>query len=173
MLKNAGIVQTELTLASAFPPSLSSHRITAPSASMPTPAARTTTPAALDILVDDDEPLQKRSGHKAAIFVGFGLIAAAAVFVVLRSSAGSAPAAAAAPVRGAELPTASAAPVAAPTRVIDLDQEPSPAGTTPSAASPSAGSKPAAKAGKAPKAARPVATGAKRAHGDDELDPGF
>ncbi|HEX2874390.1 MAG TPA: serine/threonine-protein kinase [Polyangiaceae bacterium] len=173
MLKNAGIVQTELTLASAFPPSLSPHRITAPSASMPTPAARTTTPAALDILVDDDEPLQKRSGRRTAIFVGLGLAAAAAAFVVLRPSAGSAPAAAAAPVRGAELPAASAAPVAAPIRVLDLDQEPSAAGTIPGTASPSTGSKPAAKSGKAPKAARPVATGTKRAHGDDELDPGF
>lgn len=173
MLKNAGIVQTELTLASAFPPSLNSQRITAPSSSMQTPAARTTTPAALDILVDDD-PFQKRSsGRKTAIFVGLGLAAAAAVFVVLRTSSGAAPApaAAAAPVRGAELPAAPVAPP--PTRVIDLDQETSPSGTTPRAALPSSGAKPAAKVGKAPKAARPVATGAKRAHGDDELDPGF
>jgi serine/threonine-protein kinase len=176
MLKNAGIIQTELTLASAFPPSLSSNRITAPSASMHTPAARTTTPAAIDLVIEEDDPFQKRgSGRKTAIFVGLGLAAAAALFVGLRPSTGAAPAAAAAaaPARGAELPAAPAAPAAPPTRVIDLDQEPTPAGTTRSATSPSSGGKPAAKAGKATKAARPAATGAKRAHGDDELDPGF
>lgn len=173
MLKNAGIVKTELTLASAFPPSLSSNRITAPSASMPTSAPRTTTPAAIDLVVGEDEPFQKRgSGRKTAIFVGLGLAAAAALLVVLRPSTEVAPAPAA-PVRGAELTAAPAAPAAAPIRVIDLDQESSPTGTKPSAAAPSSAGKAAGKAGKAPKVARPIATGAKRGHGDDELDPGF
>jgi len=175
MLKNAGMVSGEIALASAFPPSMASARITAPSAGM----VRTTTPAALDIVIEDDEkPFRTPSkGRKAAVFVALGIAAAAASFAVMRAQ-GADPAAATAPARGAELPTP--APVAPrPTTFIDLDQETGAATPSANAAAPSA----AAKAGagvsarsKGVKAARPThaaAAAGKRARADDELDPGF
>ena len=181
MLKNAGMVKAELTLASAYPPSLASGRITA--ASPGAQPARTTTPAALDILVDDDDVPSKasRSGRKLAVLAAVGLVAAVASFVVLRSHGvdPAAPSAAAAPARGVELPAAQPAALRPAPTVIDLDQEPTAAPSSPSAVRP--GSKVAATSnggGKVAKAPRPAhaaaAAGGKRARSsDDELDPGF
>jgi eukaryotic-like serine/threonine-protein kinase len=185
MLKNAGIVKAELMLASAFPPSLaSSARITA--ASPGASPARTTTPAALDIIIDDDDVPAKagRNGRKIAILTALGVVAAAASFLVvrIRDVDATATSAAAAPARGVDLPAAApAVPRPAPS-VIDLDQEdPTTATTSTGAPKPSAAAKVAASSnggGRVAKAARPVhataATGGKRSRGsDDELDPGF
>jgi len=175
MLKNAGIVQAEPALASAFPPPLSASRLTAASlASTP----RTTTPAALDILIDDAPPATKpKSGTKTAVFLALGVAAAAAGFVGLRARNAETPAAtaAASPVRGSELP----APTRAPAAVLDLDQEsdaPASANTSKSRVAPKVGATPngGARAAKAAKAARPLGSAGKRPRGsDDELDPGF
>lgn len=176
MLKNAGMISGDMAVASAFPPSMVSGRITVPSAG----AARTTTPAALDIVLEDDErPFRAVSkGKKAAVFFALGIAAAAAAFAVLRAQNATPEAAvAAAPARGTELP--SAAPVAPrPTSVIDLDQEPT-ATPNANAGTPSATGKAGAAAStrsKTAKAARPAhapAAAGKRARADDELDPGF
>jgi eukaryotic-like serine/threonine-protein kinase len=179
MLKNAGMLSSEPTLASAFPPPLASGRVTAASTGM----ARTTTPAALDIVIEDDDDVASRvgkKGKKTAVFVAIGIVAAAAASFALVRQRDAAPASAAAagPARGAELGT----PVAATPRtgvVIDLDQEPA---TTPrsTAAAPSAPAKGGAGAsrGKVAKTARPAhaataTTAGKRPRADDELDPGF
>ncbi len=178
MLKNAGIVKAELALASAYPPPLESARVT--TASRGAPGARTTTPAALDILVDDDDVPAKagRRRGKITVFVALISVAAAASFLVLRGRGDDAAApTAAGPARGVELP---AGPAAAPrpVRVIDLDLEapgtasaPRPTASAKLAATPNAGSKLA----KAPRPAHTsAAAGGKRARGsDDELDPGF
>ncbi len=181
MLKNAGMVKAELALASAYPPPQPSGRVTA--RSVGAPPARTTTPAALDIVIDDDDvPAQAgRRSRKLAAFVALGVVAAAASFLVLRGRGADSGAvsAAAAPTRGVELAAAPTAHAAA--SVIDLDQEPSAAANSTDAAKPSAAAKVAAAsngAGKVAKAPRPVHTsataGRKRARGsDDELDPGF
>ena len=178
MLKNAGIVAGEMALASAFPPSMASvasGRITAPSVG----AARTTTPAAIDLVVEDDEkPFRPAAkGKKTAVFVALGIVAAAASFAVLRQQgADPGAAAAAAPARGTELPKP-AAVAPRPTAFIDLDQEPGTATPSANAAAPSAAAKTGTGTrGKVAKAARPAhAAGAagKRARADDELDPGF
>jgi eukaryotic-like serine/threonine-protein kinase len=192
MLKNAGIVSTNLELASAYPPSLSgapslsgshavsSARVTAPSASFGA-GPRTTTPATVDLVVDDDEPqLRSTTGKKVAILAALGLVAAAASFLVINAKSGGVePPTAAAPVRGAELraPATATTPTAAP-KVIDLDGDS--AGTAqPSATAPanSAAGRSGTKASKQPRPIR-VPSGAapssKRArNGDDELDPGF
>jgi len=183
MLKNAGIVQAELMLASAFPPSISSMaRVT--TGSLKATGARTTTPAALDIVIEDEPSVKTGSGRKTALFVALGLAAAVGAFLVLRARGAEqvTVSAATAPQRGAELAVAPSPPVRPAGRVIDLDQEPTLAAanaTSATAAKPSAAPKAAgpnggAKAAKAPKVARaPVASG-KRARGtDDELDPGF
>ncbi len=178
MLKNAGMVKAELALASAYPPPLASARVT--KASLGARAARTTTPAALDIVVDDDDVPAKagRRHGKIAIFAALISIAAAASFLVLHShGADSAAPTAARPARGVEL---QAGPAATPraVRVLDLDLEPAGTASAPRpsaaaklAATPNAGSKLA----KAPRPAHTsVAAGGKRARGsDDELDPGF
>jgi serine/threonine-protein kinase len=182
MLKSAGMVKAELTLASAFPPPMASGRVTA--ASVGARPARTTTPAALDILVDDDAPPKfRRNGGKIAVLVALSALAAAAAFVVLRESGvgSGAASAAAAPVRGAELPTAQPIAPHPAGRVIDLDEEPSQPVGTASAAKPGPAAKLAAspnsgsKLAKAPRPAHTsAAAGGKRARGsDDELDPGF
>jgi eukaryotic-like serine/threonine-protein kinase len=180
MLKNAGIVQAELMLASAFPPSLSSMSRVSTGAHVAA-GARTTTPAALDIVIDDDEPnLRAGSGRKKALFVALGLAAAAAgAFLITRERGVEqvTVSAATAPLRGAELPGAPSAPVRPPSAVLDLDQEPTPAGATAksvTATKASAPPKAAGKTARAPKLARPPVVGsAKRVRGDDELDPGF
>jgi serine/threonine-protein kinase len=172
MLKNAGMVSGEMALASAFPPPIASARITTPSVG----SARTTTPAALDIVIDDEAKALRATpkGKKAALFVALGIAAAAASFAVMRGQ--SATPAAAAPVRGSELP-APAAVAARPHAVIDLDQEPgaATANATPASAAPKTSAAATAR-GKVAKAARPAhaatATG-KRPRADDELDPGF
>jgi serine/threonine-protein kinase len=183
MLKNAGIVQEELTLASAFPPSMSVARIA--TGSLKATGARTTTPAALDIVIDDDddEPrFRASSGRRTTLFVALGLAAATAgAFLVLRAGGAEqvTVSAATAPPQGAELVTPSA-PVRPATPVLDLD-EPTPttaratSATKPSAAAKATGANGGAKAARAPKVARPpVVPGVKRARSsDDELDPGF
>jgi serine/threonine-protein kinase len=170
MLKNSGIVSTELELASAFPPSMSSSR--APTSSLRATNARTTTPAVVDIRVDDDEPATSKGRSKLLIIGALAAMAAGAAFFALhaRGPETSAPAAAA-PTRGAE-PSAATITPAKPINVIDLDQEAAnDAESKPSAAA----SHGAPKAYKAPHPARAAsATPGKRAHGtDDELDPGF
>ena len=177
MLKNAGLVSSEPTLASAFPPATPSGRITAPSVG----AARTTTPAALDIVVDDDVPSQTTTrGRKAALFVGLGLVVASAASFAFMGKHDAAAPAAAAPARGAELASPSSAKPF-PTRIIDLDEDGAAAATGSTSAAPSAAAKLAAgtstrsKSAKTARSARPVATATpgKRPRADDELDPGF
>jgi len=176
MLKNAGLVSSEPALASAFPPSLASGRVTAPSVG----ATRTTTPAALDIVIGDDDVPSRlaKKGNKTGLFVGVGLVlAATAAFFVVRGQGASTAPAAAAPARGAELPTPPSSP--RPTTVIDLDQEASAMSGSPPAGQASASSKVGSGANarsKTGKAARPAHTAAavgKRPRADDELDPGF
>jgi serine/threonine-protein kinase len=179
MLKNAGIVSKELELASAYPPPLSSGRIT--TRSLPTPAqARTTTPAAIDLLVEDDAaPAPSKKGRTLAIFGVLGIAAAAAGLLFVRAHTPAS--AAAAPLPGTPLspvPTAVASAPAAtpeapkPTRFMDLDQEAEPAAATKT--SPAASPPPRAKQ---PKTARPAhaasTTGKRPRAGDDDLDPGF
>jgi serine/threonine-protein kinase len=177
MLKNAGIVQAEPMLASAFPPSMSVARVT--TGSLKVTGARTTTPAALDIVIEDEPDLRGSRGRKATLFVALGLAASAAVaFLVLRARADEqvTVSAATAPSRGAEL-AAPSAPVRPAAPILDLD-EPAPAtaraasGTKPTTAAKAANG--GAKAAKAPKVVRPPITGVKRPRSsDDELDPGF
>jgi hypothetical protein len=174
MLKNAGVVQSELELSSVHPPSMPSARvITAPSAAM----SRTTTPAAIDIQADaDDAPLPARRS-RAAFFVGLGLVAAAAALFVLRDRLPQDAPVSAAPQRGSELAaTPAAAPIApqAAPRELDVDAE--------LAARSSASAAPAARSATPPRAAkaksvarppRPAGPVPKRPRGDDDLDPGF
>lgn len=180
ILKKAGIVSSDLQLASAYPPALD-VRSTSPSVgmssgTMPRASARTTTPAAVDIRVDDDAVLSqlRPKRGKAGIVVGLGLMAAAGAMVFVRLN-GTQPAAnAAAPQRGTELAATPAGPAAAPApartnaNVLDLDNEPAPTNTGSAAPHVS-------KAGKAPKMLRPAPTssGKRPRSGDDELDPGF
>jgi len=175
MLKNAGLIHTELELSSVHPPSFESGRVTTPSVSQ-----RTTTPAAIDLLVADDAPAKApRQGGKLAIFVAVGVLAAAAGVLALQGQTGAAPVAAA-PQRGAELPAASpanAAP-AKPVSVVDLDLEPAPTASALQAAKGQRSStRPNAKTQAKPTAVRAATatTGtAKRPRsGDDDLDPGF
>jgi serine/threonine-protein kinase len=180
MLKNAGIVQAELSLTSVFPPALAPNQVDTASSSKP--SARTTTPAALDIVVDDDHaPPTARQGRKIGLFVGLGLAAAAAAFMLMRARDAElrAPSAAAAPARGAELaaatPVNAAKPSSAP--VLDLDQDSAAAGVV--SAKPSSTAKAPAlntggKVNRAPKPARaPVISNKRQRSNDDELDPGF
>jgi serine/threonine protein kinase len=180
MLKNAGHISTELELASAYPPAINSVRVT--TGSLGAAAPRTTTPAALDIQVDDGRVLANNanSGRKWLLFAGAAAVAVAfAVFAAQSRSPGAAAPVAATPLGGSELVTP---PVAArpPTTVIDLDQEmPSGAtGASPSKPTSAVASAPAPRAaGKTAKAPRPVhvagPVGKRARSGDDELDPGF
>jgi serine/threonine-protein kinase len=179
-LKNAGLVSTELQLASVYPPGLSSLRATTPSAVAPAPSPRTTTPAAIDIRVDDDDVAPARRS-RSALWGTLGVAAAAAAFFALRArEIPSGPVAAAAP------PVTIPAPPAAttrPPRFIDLDQDvavgeaarattsaaPSTASARPQAARPA--TRPVVKAPAA--RPQPAAPTTKRSRGDDELDPGF
>jgi serine/threonine-protein kinase len=183
MLKNAGIISTELSLASAYPPPISTPRVTtSPSLGI---GPRTTTPASVDLVVEEDNVRKLRSGSKTTIFVVLGVVAAAAAFFVLQSRdiQTSAASAATAPARGSELaaaPPPPAAPVAqAPLRVVDLDLDatstPTSASATPQSAAAAGAVAPKAsgKVTKAPKSARPQPAAGKRPRGDDELDPGF
>jgi len=176
MLKNAGIVQEELMLASAFPPSMPSvSRVT--TGSLKVTGARTTTPAALDIVIDDEPRLNAGRGRKKALFVAVGLVAAAAgAFIVMRPGAAVTVSAASAPARGVELTTPPSAPARPAAPVLDLDEPTSAAPSAP-ATKASTGSRTVgangAKAARAPKVARPAAAGGKRARSDDDLDPGF
>jgi eukaryotic-like serine/threonine-protein kinase len=176
MLKNAGIVQAELMLASAFPPSMPSiGRVT--TGSLKATGARTTTPAALDIVIDDEPNFKAGSARKTAVFVALGLAAAAAgAFLVLRGRDAEqvTMSAATAPPRGVEVPAAPSAPVRPAAPVLDLDEPTSAATNAPSAppSKPSAAAK-TAKTAKAPKVARPPVASGKRVRSDDDLDPGF
>jgi eukaryotic-like serine/threonine-protein kinase len=178
MLRNSGVITTELELSSVHPPAMESGRVTAPSARQ-----RTTTPAAVDLVVDDDDALTKarRKGGKLPIFVAFGVLAAAAGVLAfqLRTDA-RAPAGAAAPQRGAELAAAPAPAAAAkPFSVVDLDLEPPPTASAQQAAKgprtvkarPSA--KTQAKGAAARAAPSPPSTAKRPRSGDDDLDPGF
>jgi eukaryotic-like serine/threonine-protein kinase len=188
VLKNAGIVSTDLELASAYPPSLSGApnltsqtRITAASASFGA-SPRTTTPVTDERSSDsavDSALLRSSNGKKPMVVVGLVIAAAAGAFLFVNANSGAAggPAAGA---TSAGSPLAPAAPAAATTQstptVIDLDRDtaPSSAAAPASAASaPRAGSK----VSKPPRplypaGAAPVAGKRPRA-GDDELDPGF
>jgi serine/threonine-protein kinase len=183
MLKNAGIVSTELQLASAYPPPMSSGRVTT-TRSVPD-APRTTTPAAIDLTIaEDDAPFAPKKGRKLAVFAAVGVALAAAGLLWARTQNGAGPAAAAAAPPGAPLAAPAAAPTAVPRaaaspdtalpkplRVMDLDQEIDSANTA------AKGSATASPRAKLPKPVRPphnAASGGKRSRGsDDELDPGF
>jgi serine/threonine protein kinase len=177
MLKNAGMVSSELELASAYPPAMDAARVTSRSAGV---GPRTTTPAAVDIQVEGNDslpPLRKRS--KAPIFALLAIAAAAASFFVLRERNGQAGTAnAAAPQAGVEAlspPAQAAAPGSAPARpagsVLDLDDEPAPGKAQASASGATRASKPT-KVGKAPRLVPSGPVKRPRA-ADDELDPGF
>jgi serine/threonine-protein kinase len=180
-LKNAGLVSTELQLASVYPPGISSLRATSPSAGAPTP--RTTTPAALDILIDEAPEGAAPTRSRAPLWAALGLAATAAGFFALRPRDLPLPSAgASAPVAAPTIATVAtpAPPTPPPARVIDLDQDLGAAAkatiSTASAASaarapaPRAASKAVAKP--ASVRAQPGTTN-KRPRGDDELDPGF
>ncbi|HVY25174.1 MAG TPA: protein kinase [Polyangiaceae bacterium] len=180
MLKNAGIVATELQLASAYPPPMSSGRITT-TRSVPE-APRTTTPAAIDLTVTDDEaPLAPKKSRKLALLAALAAAVAAGAFL-LHAQGQSTPAAATAPQKGAALVTPPATAVAAPSpavplpqplRVMDLDQESNAASAAVSKDSAS-NAPPRAKPSKPARTSHAVSSGGKRARGgDDELDPGF
>jgi serine/threonine-protein kinase len=174
MLKNAGVVDHELELASVHPPAMpatDSARVTASSGAAP----RTTTPAAVDIRADTPVPQVRSSKVKLLVSSSLGLAAAAAGLWLVRGnlSAASAPVSAA-PLRGVELPAAPAPSPAKP-RAVDLDADsaaeaPSSAAASMRSATPRA-SKPAFKAPKP--IARPTGTARRARTGDDELDPGF
>ncbi len=197
VLKNSGIISSDLELESSYPPSLSKSptmssltRLTVASASLKAgPGPRTTTPATVDLVVDADDPPVSRpkGGKKVMVLAGLGIAAAAGAFLFLNARSSPPAPAAAAPAAGAELaqvaaPAANAAAPGATAKVIDLDRDA--ASVTPSAIGAGAGSaaasgavRPASKVGRAP---RPVhvppsaATPGKRARGgEDELDPGF
>jgi serine/threonine-protein kinase len=186
MLKNAGIITTDLELASAYPPSLSSGALALTSMTRITSASpsfgansRTTTPAHADLVVnvgDEVARLRPRGGKKVAVVLGLVIAAAAGTFAFLnvRGTAAPAPAVAAtanvspnaAPVNGATSVAASPGGT-----VIDLDRD----GAQPHiAATPSA---PRTKVGKLPRpghAAAAALSGSKRTRtSEDELDPGF
>ena len=178
MLKNAGVITTEFALASAYPPPISSARMTtSPSLAL---GPRTTTPASIDLVIEEDEaPFKARRRSKTAIFAILSVVAAAASFLVLRARSAESPAPSVAPAaaRGSELlpPPTLATQAAAPplnTRVVDLD-EPSQSGSSSKPSASAVAPRTAGKAAKAPKSVRPAVTAGKRPRADDELDPGF
>jgi serine/threonine-protein kinase len=175
MLKNAGIVSTELDLASAYPPALSGSRIA--TGALPPASVRTTTPAAVDLTIEasDAAPKARRGPSKVALVAALAVVSGAGWFAVNAARNASSPSktAAVAPTMGAELPS-SAAPSAKPSgKVIDLDQDPPTSGST----APPSGSvpRPTSKASKQPRSVRmvPTASGKRPHSGEDELDPGF
>jgi serine/threonine-protein kinase len=177
MLKNAGIVANELTLASAFPPALQSGRVT--TGALKARPSRTVTTPALDIFVDDDDEvtrLAKPRRRSTPIIVGLSIAAAAAGFVALRARGPEPTAASAtAPAPRAAEP-ASRDGATRPAAVPDPDAAPAVATPSASAAARTAPTKPstAPKAAKAPRPVRAPAAAGKRPRGsDDELDPGF
>ncbi|MDF3070212.1 MAG: serine/threonine protein kinase [Polyangiaceae bacterium] len=189
VLRNAGIISSDLELASAYPPSLSGAptlssltRITAASASFGA-GPRTTTPATVDLvpsLEDDLAQLRPSGGKKLMILLGLGIAAAAGAFLFLNAKNGVTQApAAAAPAVGAELApaVATAATPTATGKVIDLDGATAAQPSATGAPSVTNGARPAAKVGKMPRPAHaPSVTpaGGKRTRGgEDELDPGF
>jgi serine/threonine-protein kinase len=182
MLKNAGILSTELQLASAYPPPMSSGRVTT-TRSVPD-APRTTTPAAIDLTIAEDEAaFTPKKGRKLAIFAALGVSVAAAGLLWARTQNAASPAAAA-PSPGAVLAAPAAAPAAAktsvpspdatlpkPLRVMDLDQE---IDASNAATRSSASASPRAKLPKPARTPHASAAGGKRSRGgDDDLDPGF
>jgi serine/threonine-protein kinase len=178
MLKNAGIIDTELELSSVHPPGFASGRITAPSVGQ-----RTTTPATIDLIVEDDAPAKasRKGGSKLAVFAAVGVLVSAASVMAwqARSAPGTPQAAAAAPQRGVDLAAAAPAAASKPVSIVDLDLEPPP---TASALQSAKGARPAtrpnakaqAKAAAARAAAAAATSAAKRPRsGEDDLDPGF
>jgi serine/threonine-protein kinase len=179
MLKNAGVIDTELELSSVHPPpSFVSGRVTAPSIGQ-----RTSTPATIDLIVEDDVPTKPaRKGGKLAVFAALGVLASAAAVMAWQGRAASDASlpAAAAPERGVDLTAAQPAAASKPVSIVDLDLEPPPSASALQSAKGGArpGARPNAKAqAKAAAAARAAAatTGtAKRPRsGEDDLDPGF
>jgi eukaryotic-like serine/threonine-protein kinase len=174
MLKNAGIVSTELDLASAYPPAISSGRVT--TGALPPVSGRRATGAVppqieIAVAVEDDERTRPRKRPTLAIALGLAA-AAAGWFAVNAARTTAAPSVATvAPAQAAQQPV-DASPTAKVTgKVIDLDQDvPSGVG----AAQPSASTQRSANKGSKQPRMRvaPTATG-KRPHGEDELDPGF
>jgi serine/threonine-protein kinase len=172
VLKNAGIVSTELELASAYPPPISG-RVT--SGALPKSAARTTTPASVDIIAPPSVSQPAASGRgKLALVAALGIAAVAGGFAwnAAKPTVSAGAAVAASPAKGAELPSQPGPAAAPPGRVIDLDQD-LPLG--PNEPKPSASAPRGSKANKLPRAVRvaPSATGKRTRAGDDELDPGF
>jgi serine/threonine protein kinase len=179
MLKNAGLLSTELELASAYPPAISSLRVTA--SSLGAPAPRTTTPATLDVVIQDEAPA--RTANTRSKWLSFAIVgalsAAAALFLVKGRMPSAATPVAVAAAPGGQ-PLAPPAVPRAPGKVIDLDLE------APAAATGTASGKPGSSAasvaaahpgGKSAKAPRPAhvagATSRRPRASDDELDPGF
>jgi eukaryotic-like serine/threonine-protein kinase len=173
ILKNAGVVSTELDLASAYPPPISG-RVT--SGAFPINSKRTTSPATVEVTPEPSAPARKAAGsNRLLIVAGLGIAAAAGAWFAwnaAKSSSATGRSAAVAPTKGAELPSNVSAPAAVTGRVIDLDQD-SP--SSPSASQPSSSAQRGSKSARAPRAVRvaPIATGKRPRAGEDELDPGF
>jgi serine/threonine-protein kinase len=174
ILKNAGMVSTELEIASAYPPPMSG-KVT--SGAFPTAAAlRRSTSAAVDIVAAAEAPKPQARGPNKLAIVALVAVAAAGGFFALNASRAPAPAGVAAttPAKAAEPAQPASSPTAPAGRVIDLDQDVP--GSSTNGAQPNASAPRANRAGKAPRPVRalPTASGVKRTRsGDDELDPGF
>ncbi len=174
ILKNAGIVSTELEIASAYPPPISSGRVT--SGAFPkAEGLRRTTSGSVDIVAEPEpaSPPKRRSTALAVVAV-IGIAGAGGWFALNAARTPPATSAVAAtPAKESAAVSRPTTPGVAAGRVIDLDQDvpASASGAQPNASAPRAN-----RAGKAPRPLRalPSATGAKRTRaGEDELDPGF
>lgn len=166
ILKNSGAVSSELELSTIHPP-----------AHVSSAAPRTTTPAAVDIRVDEPPaPRRSNKARNALLLLGLGLGAAATGLFAMRARSQTPVPAAAAPERGVELPTPAAASSAAP-NALERAGEPTPAPIESAKAAPArATSRSAAKSavrGPAQRPVRPAPTSKRARTGDDELDPGF
>jgi serine/threonine protein kinase len=181
MLRSAGMVSSDFHLASVAPPSMTSGQHAMTLASI---GPRTTTPAAVDILIDESEALSPpRKGAKVVIWATLGVAAAVASFMVVRAR--ELPAGNDSRAAGAQLapaPAASAAVIALAqpiTNVVDLDLEPSPVAAAPSvqAATSTSGRPKPVPAANLKQIARPARAASPskrpRAQEGDDLDPGF
>jgi serine/threonine-protein kinase len=174
ILKNAGIVSTELEIASAYPPPISG-KVT--SGAFPTAAAlRRSTSAGVDIVAPAEPPRAAAGGVNKLAIAALVAVAAAGGFFALNASRTPPPASASAatPTKAVEPAQQASTPSARAGRVIDLDQDVP--GSSTSGAQPNASAPRANRAGKAPRPVRalPTASGVKRTRsGEDELDPGF
>jgi hypothetical protein len=184
MLKNAGIVTTDLELASAYPPPMAASRVSS-GFRRAVSGGRTTTPAAVDLRVDDSHAVAEspKKRGKLLIFAVLGVAAAAGAFVALRGHGAETPPTVAVPAPGAAQGAPDNASQRPAASVLDLDQEAAnianraaPAksgGLASSSASAHGPSKAKAARPAAHAPAAPAAPGKRPRANEDELDPGF